>query len=134
MIFFHDIPLTCINQAALQYHVPATMIISVIKTENGRNGLSVKNANGTYDLGVMQINSSWIHKLRNKGITEEQIKSDPCVNVSVGTWILAQGIANGEGWKGVGNYHSYTPKHNTVYREKVKKTYIKYVSILEMTA
>ena len=133
-MLFHDVPLTCINQAALQYHVPATMILSIIKIENGRNGLAVKNSNGTYDLGVMQINSSWISKLENKGITASQVKYDPCVNVSVGAWILAQGIANGEGWKGVGNYHSYTTKHNFVYREKVKKTFNNYVSILEMMA
>ena len=134
MMFFHDVPLTCINDAAIQHHVPAAMILSVIKIENGRNGLRVKNTNGTYDLGVMQINSSWVPKLQNKGITETQITFDPCVNVFVGTWILAQGIANAEGWKGVGNYHSYTSKHNSVYREKVKKFYIKYTSILEMSA
>lgn len=134
MMLFHDVPLSCINQAAIQYHVPATMIISIIKTENGRNGLSVINKNGTYDLGVMQINSSWLKKLENKGISAEKVKTDPCVNVSVGAWILAQGIANDKGWKGVGNYHSYTTKHNLVYREQVKKTYSNYLSILEMTA
>ena len=130
-MLFHDVPLACINQAAVQYHIHAAMIISVIKTENGRNGQAVKNKNGTYDLGVMQINSSWLPKLQNKGITSEQVKTDPCVNVSVGAWILAQGIANGEGWKGIGNYHSYTEKHNAGYREKVRKTYSEYVSILE---
>ncbi len=133
-MIFHDVPLTCINQSAIQYHVPATMILSVIKTENGRNGLRVKNTNGTYDLGVMQINTSWLPTLQKKGITEDQIRSNPCVNVHVGTWILAQGIANSEGWKGVGNYHSYTPKHNMVYREKIKNKYIQYVSILEAVA
>lgn len=133
-MLFHDVPLACINQAAVQYHVDATMIISVIKTENGRNGLAVKNKNGTYDLGVMQINSSWLPRLQNNGITIDQVKSDPCINVSVGAWILAQGIANSDGWKGVGNYHSYTEKHNATYREKVRKTYAQYVSILEMSA
>ena len=131
MMLFHDVPLVCINQAAVQYHVPATVILSVIKTENGRNGQAVKNKNGTYDLGIMQINTTWLPKLKNKGFTEAQVKSDPCTNVSVGTWILAQGMANGDGWQGVGNYHSYTQKHNRVYREKVRSTYSSYVSVLE---
>jgi len=134
MMLFHGVPLECINQAAVQYHVHATVIISIIKTENGRNGIAVKNKNGTYDLGVMQINSTWLLKLKNKGITSEQIRFDPCVNVSVGAWILAQGIANTDGWRGVGNYHSYTEKHNAPYREKVRKTYAEYQSILEVTA
>jgi soluble lytic murein transglycosylase-like protein len=131
MMAFHDVPLACINQAAVQWHVPATIILSVIKTENGRNGLAVKNKNGTYDLGVMQINTSWLPMLKSKGLTAEQVKSDPCINVSVGTWILAKGIASGAGWKGVGNYNSYTEKHNQIYREKVKVTYSNYVSVLE---
>jgi hypothetical protein len=133
MMLFHDVPLVCINQAAVAFHVPATVILSVIKTEDGRNGMAVKNKNGTYDLGVMQINTSWLPELKNKGLTAEQVKSDPCINVAVGTWILAQGMANGEGWKGVGNYHSYTQKHNQVYREKVRNTYSTYISALERT-
>lgn len=134
MMFFHDVPLSCINESAIQYHVPATMILSVIKTENGSNGSRVKNTNGTYDLGVMQINTSWLPILQKKGISEEELRSNPCVNVHVGTWILAQGIANSEGWRGVGNYHSYTSKHNRIYREKIKDEYAQYVSTLETFA
>ena len=133
MMIFHDVPLACINEAAITYQVPATVIISVIKTENGKNGEVSKNPNGTYDLGVMQINSSWIPALSKKGISEESVKSDPCMNVKVGTWILAQGMAIGEGWEGVGNYHSHTPKHNLTYREKVKKIYTHY-DMLSRTA
>lgn len=129
-MIFHDVPLTCINDAAIYYHVPATLILSVIKTENGRNGIAVKNKNGTYDLGVMQINTSWLPRLKKQGFTPEKIKSDPCTNVYVGTWILAQGIANGNGWKGVGNYHSYTPKFNERYQLKVKNTYAGYQTVL----
>ena len=131
MMVFHGVPLDCINMAAVRYHVPATLITSIIKTEAGKNGISVKNKNGTYDLGVMQINSSWLKQLEASGVTAKAVQYDPCVNVTIGTWILAQGIANGEGWQGVGNYHSYTPKHNQVYREKVRNTYIQYAAILE---
>ncbi len=130
-MFFHDIPLHCINQAAIAYHIPATVILSVIKTENGKNGLAVKNKNGSYDLGVMQINTTWLPRLKQEGITAEQIKRNPCINVHVGTWILAQGMANGSGWQGVANYHSYTKKHNQLYQEKVKRVYSKYQSSIE---
>jgi soluble lytic murein transglycosylase-like protein len=130
-MFFHDVPLNCINSAAIAFNVPATVILSVIKTENGRNGIAVKNKNGSYDLGVMQVNTAWLNTLKNKGITASQVKSDPCINVSVGTWILAQGLANGEGWKGVGNYNSYTQKYNQIYSKKVRNTYASYISVLE---
>lgn len=123
MIVFHDVPLDCINQSALHYHVPATMIISVIQTEGGRNGQAVKNKNGTHDLGVMQINTIWLPKLEKYGITRDTLQYDACTNVEVGTWILAHSIAKADGWNGIGNYHSYTPKHNRIYREKVKARY-----------
>lgn len=124
-MIFHDVPLECINQAAARFHVPAVMIISIMKIENGKNGMAIKNKNGTYDLGVMQVNTSWLKTLTQYGITRESLQYDPCVNVHTGTWILAKGLAKGDGWKGVGNYHSATPLHNERYRQKVKLAYEK---------
>jgi len=123
MIGFHGVPLDCINQAALHHHVPATMIISVMQIENGRNGDAIKNKNGSYDLGVMQINTTWLSSLKKYGITRAGLQHDACLNVDVGTWILAHSIAKSDGWQGVGNYHSATPKFNRIYSQKVKAKY-----------
>lgn len=122
-MIFHGVPLECINHAAETFHVPASIIVSVMKIENGWNGAAIKNKNGTYDLGVMQVNSSWLTKLNKYRITRQDLQSDPCINVHVATWILAKGLAKGEGWEGVGNYHSATPIHNERYRRKVKNAY-----------
>lgn len=123
MMAFHGVPLDCINQAAVKYHVPATMIISVMQTEGGRNGDAIKNKNGTVDLGVMQVNSSWLSILKKYNLTLTSLRYDACLNVEVGTWILAQQMARAEGWRGVGNYHSNTFKYNQKYVEKVKVHY-----------
>src|SRR3990167_9492732 len=131
MIGFHGVPLDCINQAALHHHVPATMIVSVMQIENGRNGTAVKNKNGTYDLGVMQINTSWLSTLKKFGISRASLQHDACLNVEVGAWILAQSIAKSEGWRGVGNYHSATPKYNQIYSEKVKKKYHTTLAVIQ---
>jgi len=122
-MIFHGVPLECINHAAKTFHVPATMIVSVMKIENGWNGAAIKNKNGTADLGVMQVNSSWLKQLKVYGITREGLQFDPCVNVHTATWILAKGLAKGEGWQGIGNYHSATPIYNQRYRQKVKVAY-----------
>lgn len=122
-MMFHGVPLDCINHAAKVFHVPATIIISVIKIEGGWKGAAIKNKNGSYDLGVMQINSSWLPRLKKFGMTRNDVQFDPCVNVYIGTWILSKGLATGEGWQGVGNYHSATPIHNFRYRQKVKMAY-----------
>jgi hypothetical protein len=122
-MIFHGVPLECINHAAQTFHVPATIIVSVMKIENGWNGAAIRNKNGTYDLGVMQVNSSWLSQLTKYGITKNDLQFDPCINVHTATWILAKGLAKGEGWQGVGNYHSATPIHNLKYRQKVKIAY-----------
>lgn len=123
-ITFNDVPAECINSAAITYHVPATLILSIIKIENGRNGLAKRNSNGSYDYGPLQINSWWLPTLRRYGITQHDIQFNPCINVTVGTWILAQAITETRFLqKGVGNYNSHTPVLNQRYANQVLRWY-----------
>lgn len=121
----HGVPIECINQAAITYHVPATLILSVLAIENGRVGSASSNRNGTFDFGPMQINSIWLSKIRLYGYTQHQLQYDPCVNVNVGTWILSQHIANDTSgpWRGIGDYHSHTARLNHNYQIKVSEVY-----------
>lgn len=119
-LLINDVPIECINQAAEVYHVPASLIISVLRAENGRVGMANPNKNGTFDYGPMQINTFWLRKLSPYGIRVEQLQYDACANVSVGAWILAQGIATSPNlWQGVANYHSRATEHNLRYQQKV---------------
>ena len=114
-MMINDVPLDCINQAAIAYQIPATMIISVLKTESGKKGEASPNKNGTCDYGPMQINSCHLEKLLKYGITRHDLQYDPCINVAAGTWLLAQSIASGKDiWHGTGNYHSHTEKHKAI--------------------
>jgi soluble lytic murein transglycosylase-like protein len=123
-LLINDVPLECINHAAVTYQVPAAMIISVLKTEGGKQGSASRNKDGTIDYGPMQINTRWLGKLEKYGITKEELQYKPCINVAVGTWILAQSIASGKDpWHGVGIYHSRTMSFNERYRNKVKGFY-----------
>jgi hypothetical protein len=100
-LLINDVPIECINSAAIQYQVPAIVIISVLQVEGGRVGTASRNSNGTYDYGPMQINSTWLNKIQPYGYTKES----PQI------------------WRGIANYHSYTPKHNIVYQYKVHNIY-----------
>lgn len=128
-LLIHDVPVECINQAAVTYYVPAKVIISVLNVEGGRVGTASPNRNGTFDYGPMQINSMWLPKIAAYGYTREQIQYDPCVNVMVGAWILstkiAQTLAQSSGgyWQGVAGYHSLTPGLNETYQAKVLTNY-----------
>ncbi|MEO8402827.1 MAG: lytic transglycosylase domain-containing protein [Gammaproteobacteria bacterium] len=130
-VMINDVPVDCINHAAVVYHVPATLILAVIKKENGINGQAVKNKNSTYDYGVMQINDIWLTKIAAFGYTKNDIKYNACKNVFVGTWILAQSIAEGKDiWRGVGNYHSHTLVFNKSYKKSISVTYAKLTNVI----
>lgn len=124
----NDVPMDCINLAAMQYHVPAVIIVSVLKTENGRVGDARINKNGTIDYGPMQINSIWLSTLGKYGYSAYDLQYNPCLNVAAGTWILAQGIAENKSiWQGIGNYHSHSFFENLSYQYKVNV----YTTLLE---
>lgn len=124
MLLINDVPLHCINQAAVSDHIPAAVIISVLRTENGRAGEANCNENGSYDYGPMQINSDWLPMLHRYGYTRQEVQNNACINVSIGAWILAMAISGGSNlWNGVGDYHSHTPYQNFQYQYKVRATY-----------
>ncbi len=128
MIHLHsiDAPIHCINEAAVEYNIPAKLIISVLQTENGKAGEISKNKNGSYDIGPAQINSTWLPFLKKHGVTKEQVQFNPCINVKIGAWILAQSIAEENDLViGVGNYNSHTKKFNQSYSKSVRINFTK---------
>jgi soluble lytic murein transglycosylase-like protein len=129
---FHDVPIRCINEAAVSYAIPAELIMAIIFVEGGRNGIAMHNTNGTYDYGVMQINSSWSRKAAQKGADTYALQYDACENVMIGTWILSQNIhaTPGNLVQAVGNYHSHSPWLNYQYAKHVLFIYGKITQIL----
>ncbi|ABM97154.1 lytic transglycosylase domain-containing protein [Methylibium petroleiphilum] len=110
----------CFKEAAERYKVSEALLRAIAKTESNFNPKALnRNSNGTEDIGVMQINSSWLPTLAQFGIGREQLK-DPCTNVNIGAWVLANNIArHGETWRAVGAYNAATPSKQVVYVEKV---------------
>lgn len=97
----------CWDEAATRYGVNPYMLYAIAKTESGLNPAAInRNKNGSYDLGMMQINSIWFPTLRRHGIDEQQLL-DPCTSIHVGAWILAQNIRRmGNTWEAVGAYNA----------------------------
>jgi hypothetical protein len=93
--------------------------------EAGRIGLEVRNFNGSYDLGPLQVNSWWVPKLaRMTDSTPDQVRwwlvHDPCFNVDVARWIFLSGLTEtGNYWKAVGVYHSPKVQRQRLYASKV---------------
>jgi soluble lytic murein transglycosylase-like protein len=74
-----------------------------------------KNANGSRDIGALQINSIHLKELAQYGVHEADLL-DGCVSAYVGAWHLKRQIDKyGLTWQAVGAYHSASPDHNAKY-------------------
>lgn len=100
----------CVRLSSESFSVPIALLFLVMETERGTVGEYSVNANGTRDLGPMQINSLWLPVLAELGIAEESIRDNGCVNVAVAAWILRGHLLDtGDPLKALARYHSRTP-------------------------
>jgi hypothetical protein len=112
--------------AAAFYHLPPRVLPSIQAAEGGRQGLIAFDANGTGDLGLMQINTIWIEPLaRYTHMTEQAVASrlidDPCFSIAAAAAIMRLYLieAHGNLMIAIGYYHSHTPALSAAYRHRV---------------
>ena len=118
--------LACMLAVSVQLHLPPRVLPAIHAVEGGRVGMARRNANGTEDLGVMQVNSIWIDVLAKRtGSSPEDLRErrvqDGCFNITVAGEILRLHLreARGNLLAAIGNYHSRTTPRHRAYQEKV---------------
>lgn len=127
----------CFQESSEKYGVNVNLIRAVAMTESSMkaDAVGTLSSDGTYDIGLMQINSSWLDKLSRWGISEQML-FDPCVSVDVGTWILSDNIKRyGNTWNAVGIYNVGTRKDAKGVRlkmEYINKVYPNYNRVIGM--
>lgn len=111
----------CFTNASQKYGVPEPLLIAVAKVESKFNPKATHyNTNKSFDMGIMQVNSTWLKQLETMGITKDKLY-EPCQNIMVGAWILAQKInAYGFTWTAIQRYNGSDPKLG--YAQKVFNT------------
>jgi soluble lytic murein transglycosylase-like protein len=123
-------PPVCLASASRLYNLPPAILWAVLDTEGGEIGQAVRDHNGTYDIGPMQINSSWLPLLRDSfGIGPYELAYDPCLNVATGAWILKRYmLESGDVWRGIARYHSGNPRLGLPYALRVWTRVLRNVS------
>jgi len=127
-----EVERSCWVEAGLRYSINPALLVAIAQQESSLNpeAINVSNRNGSRDIGLMQINSLWFKRLKAHGITETDLY-DPCLNIHIGAWILAQQIEIfGNTWEAVGAYNAGVAKNlkrdelRTKYANSVYRRYV----------
>jgi soluble lytic murein transglycosylase-like protein len=110
----------CLDDAARFHRVNVGLVRAIAQQESGMRANAINvNRDGSEDIGLMQINSSWLPKLARYRITRDKL-FDACINAYVGTWILASNIKQfGPTWKAVGAYNAVSNSKQLVYANNI---------------
>jgi len=100
----------CWQDAAARYGIDARLLHAIARQESSLNPHAINRSQiarrGSVDIGLMQINSRWLPILARHGLSESDL-FNPCTNLQVGAWILAQAFARyGPTWEAVGAYNA----------------------------
>lgn len=108
----------CVVHAAREFMVPPEALLAMIMQEAGKPGMKSPNSNGSFDLGVAQINTVWLKdgSPLKYYVNENQLAYDTCANIHVAAWILTKHYRkSGDIWRAIGMYHS---PGNMIYQWK----------------
>ena len=110
---------SCFNEASRRYEISPGLLKAIAMTESSlRTDAINRNKNGSYDYGIMQINSCWRDEL---GYRWDYI-TDPCYNIMVGAWILKRCMVRyGYTWDAISCYHTGR-KLSKLKGKKLRKT------------
>jgi soluble lytic murein transglycosylase-like protein len=110
----------CFEEAGVDYGINPRILKAIAKAESNFNPRAVNwNKNGTYDFGIMQINSMWGYTL---GRDWWNTLGDPCSNIKGGAMILSNCMKKyGYTWEAIGCYNSQTPSKRDKYAVTIFK-------------
>lgn len=100
----------CWTEAGERYQVDPRLLWAIAKVEsNFRLDARNRNRDGSYDIGLMQINSRHLPTLARYGYSERLLQQNGCASVMAAGWVLAGMIRTfGYNWRAVGAYNAGT--------------------------
>ncbi|WP_240648277.1 lytic transglycosylase domain-containing protein [Pararobbsia silviterrae] len=117
----------CFMKAAVYQGVNPSILRAIAWYESKGDASAVThNANGSIDVGQLQINSVHFGDLAKQGVPHRAL-TDACVNIFVASWLLKQKMVKyGNTWRAVGAYHSESPKLRDEYARSIQKILVQW--------
>ncbi|WP_413725738.1 transglycosylase SLT domain-containing protein [Sodalis sp. RH16] len=114
---------TCWSDAERHFGIEARLLQAIAITESNMNPQATGfNKDGSRDIGLMQINSIHLPRLKALGIDEHLLYNDSCLSVMVGASVLADMMKRyGYSWEAVGAYNAGTAAHRRDLRRRYAK-------------
>lgn len=116
--------LQCVIEAANRQNVPVDLLLAINSIERGKTGQYVGNTNGTQDIGAFQINSIHLPRAATFKASPQDLATRGCYNAEFAALLLSEALKhrlmqNKDVYTRAAGYHSWTPKHNAVYKKKL---------------
>jgi soluble lytic murein transglycosylase-like protein len=109
-----------VSNASRKYGISTKIFWAIMKVESDYKRTIHINSDGSFDVGLMQINSLWINSLVNKGFKADLL--DDGNNINIAGYILKENMNKGYSlWQAVGLYHSRDKRLQAVYIKRVKR-------------
>ncbi|PAV02437.1 hypothetical protein CBG25_10840 [Arsenophonus sp. ENCA] len=112
----------CFDKAGSYYHIDPDYLRAIAWQESNFNPKAKnKNKDGSFDLGVMQINSKTFNAIKNEYpmLIENDLINHPCLNIHLGAMILTRNFASyGKNWLAVGMYNAGMKNTNTSIKNR----------------
>lgn len=119
------IPAKCFEEASARFGLSNPAVLRAFSEQESSGRCTARhpaNADGSYDIGCMGINSGWLPTLHKKFGLNEQDLYDPCINVHVGAWVFAKNVRQyGDSWQAIGAYNAKSEHKRIEYAWKIYK-------------
>lgn len=119
----------CLDRVIQKYQIHPMVLSVIAQTEGGWAGAKIRNSDGTYDLGLMQINTIHLPELARYGITEKMLVNNECINIGVAAWYIrrvtiGQNLTDRESFfRSIARYHNKQEPYISVYTKKLEEAF-----------